>query len=246
MRNILIIFIFFIFSFCKKENILDCFTSNGKEITETRLVSDFDFIEAYDDIEVNILKGKDFKIEIIAGENIIHKVSTNIENRLLKIKNLNSCNFVRGYDRKIKVNITLPYLKIIKNLGVGNIIFDKNFYEDTIFVRIENSGDVYLNGNYNLIKTSSHGNGNVFLNGTCNSLYSYLNGTNFIYAEKLIVLDYIFIETVSIGDCFISALNCNTLEYNIWSDGNIFYRGNPKFINDFSKQTANGKLIQLY
>ncbi|MDX2173584.1 MAG: DUF2807 domain-containing protein [Bacteroidota bacterium] len=229
---------------CTKENALDCFKSNGKETTEFRYPGSFSIIKTYDKIDVKIVKGTEYKVEINAGSNLMSSIKTTVSNGTLTIQNKNKCNFVRGYKKTINVIVTLPRLAQVENLGVGTINFDQNFSQDTLFVRAENSGDTYLNGTFYLLTTSSHGDGNIIANGTCNTLYVYINGTNFFNGENLTVTNYAFIESFSIANAHIKSPNNGTFECNIHSDGNVFYTGNPLYINDYSDKSAKGKLIK--
>ncbi len=131
----------------------------------------------------------------------------------------------------------------VENHGVGTTLFSEDFAQDTIHVLAENSGDIHLNGTFNQIKTSSHGNGDIYLNGICNTLFVYTYGTNLLKGEGLTVNNYVFVESISIGDCFINAPNGGKLEYNIWRNGNIYYKGNPAEINNF-KGDGKGQLIK--
>jgi len=228
---------------CKKENSLDCFKTNGDEITESRSLPAFTIIKLYSKIDLNITKGVAFNVDVVAGENIIKNISTTVIDGVLSIQNNNKCNFVRGYDNKITVNITLPQLFRVENRGVGTVRFNEDYSQDSIHVMAENSGDIYLNGNFNQIKSSSHGNGDIYLSGICNKLYAYTFGTNLLKAENLQINNYVFVETISIGDCFINAPNGGMLEYNIWRSGNIFYKGTPQTINN-PKGDGSGKLIK--
>lgn len=240
---IYLIFTIFIIS-CNKENALDCFKSNGSEKTETRYLAGFKRIQAYDKIEYTIVQGNEYKVEITAGSNILSSIKTIVKDSVLTIHDKNKCNFVRGYKKQIKVKITLPRLQKIDNLGVGTIRFDPNFTQDSIFVRSENSGDTYVSGNFYLVITSSHGDGNIIVDGTCNTLYVYTNGTNFFKGEDLTVTNYAFIESYSLANTRIKAPYNGTLECNIHNDGNVYYDGNPLYINDFSDGKAKGKLIK--
>jgi hypothetical protein len=238
------LFIILFFNSCKKENEFDCVKTTGKDISEMRDVGSFDEILLNYQIDLNISKGSEYKVEVIAGKNIIKNITTRVKDGVLSIDNINRCNFVRGYKRTITVNITLPYIKLVKNIGVGTLTFDENFNQDTLVVRAESSGDIVVNGTYNEVRSSSHGNGDVYLNGTCNSLYVYTNGTNYLRANNLLVKDYIFIETLSLGDCYVNASACNKFDYNIWKSGNIYYKGNPAVINNVGLGTASGKAIK--
>lgn len=238
---------FFLLTFfvsCKKENAFDCFKSNGSETKQSRSISGFDVIKVYDKIDLNISKGTEFKVEVVAGKHIISNITTEVKNNELLIHNKNKCNFVRGYKKRITVNVTIPYLEKVENNSVGTVRFEDNFTQDSVFVRAENSGDIYVNGTFNYVRTSSHGNGDIYVAGTCSTLSAYMFGTNFLYASDLTVSNYIFVESVSTGDCYISAPNNGTFEYNIWRNGNIYYKGNPLYINNFSDGSGKGKLIK--
>lgn len=195
-------------------------------------------------MEVTIYQGSEFKIEITAGEHVIKNISSKISNEVLKLDNNNKCNFVRGYKKTIKVKITAPYLVQVTNYGVGPITIAEGFQQDKIFIKAENSGDTYMDGTFDEIRTSSHGNGDMYLKGVTKRLLVYSNGTNFTRAEDLVVSDYIFISTYSIGDAFLNLKTSATIDYYIWSEGNIYYQGNPASIKNLSEINAKGKLIQ--
>ena len=234
----------FLFIACKKENAFDCFKSNGQEISETRIVEGFTEIHVFDKVDVTIFKGNDYKVEVVCGKNIIKNISVKVIGGILNISNNNTCNFVRGYKRKVMVNVTVPYLSRIENLGVGTIRFDENFSQDTLFIRTKSSGDIYLNGIYHTVKTTANGNGDIYLSGSCNSLYVYTQGSNFLYAKNLQVAHYMFVETLSLGDCYVTAPNGGVFEYNIWRSGNIYFSGNPVTINNFSDGSGKGTAIK--
>lgn len=234
----------FILLSCKKENAFDCFKSNGAEVSEVRELDMFSSIEVDNKIDVTIFKGSELKVEVVAGKHIISNISTKVAEGNLKIKNNNECNFVRGYKKTIRVNITLPYLALIKNDGVGTVRFADDFEQDTLVVRAESSGDIHVNGTFTQIRTSSHGNGDIYINGRTKSLYVYSKGTNFLYAKGLLVKDYVYIETLSIGDCHIQADSLGQLDYNIQDTGNLYYTGEPGLVQNVSSAPGKGRAIK--
>lgn len=228
---------------CKRENALDCFKSNGVEVTETRDIGTFSIIVLHDKIDLNVIKGSEYKVDVVAGEHIIKNIKTTIKDGVLRLDNNNKCNFVRGYKRNVTVNVTVPSIVRVESRGVGTIKFSENFTQDTIQLLAENSGDIYLNGTFNQIKTSSHGNGDIYLSGACDRLYVYMFGTNILKAEGLTINTFVFVENISIGDCFINAPVAGILEYNIWRSGNIYYRGNLIAISN-PKGDGKGQLVK--
>lgn len=209
-----------------------------------RDLGSFSLVRTFDKINVNITKGSAFKVEVNAGKHVIKNIYTKVIDGVLVIDNNNKCNFVRGYKRQVTVNITVPYIKKVENMGVGTVVFDNNFSQDTLLVLAESSGDIHINGTYNEIRTSSHGNGDIYLDGVSNRLYVYSNGINFFRGSNMLITDYIFVETLSIGDCHINASSANKFDYHIWSTGNIYYKGNPPEINNVGPGTEKGKAIQ--
>jgi hypothetical protein len=229
---------------CRKENALDCFKSNGKDITVARHTEAFDYIEAYDNLEVTIIQANEYKVEVTAGEHIINNISTKVSEGILKLDNTNKCNFVRGYKRKIKITVTVPRIVKITNHGVGPVTVDKNYKQDKIFLRAENSGDIYLNGSFTEVETSSHGNGDMYLSGDTKRLLIYSNGTNYTYAEGMKVSDFIFISTYSFGNAYFNLNGLSQIDYMIWSGGNIYYKGEAAIMRDLSEISAKGKAIK--
>lgn len=220
---------------------MDCFKSTGKQITETRFPGEFKEIQVNDKMEVLVQYGAEYQVAVNAGENIIGNVKTWVENGTLKIDNKNTCNFVRGYKRKITVTVSLPYLRKLEHLGVGPVTI--NLSQDSLFVRAENSGEIYINGNFDQVRTSSHGNGDVYLSGNSNSLMAYCFGTNYLKAKKMLVKNYVYISTYSVGDAELNLSDQAGLDYLIWKDGNIYYSGNPQAIRNLSEKQAKGRLI---
>ncbi|MBK9286035.1 MAG: DUF2807 domain-containing protein [Sphingobacteriaceae bacterium] len=237
------------FNSCKKGHYGDCFKSNGPIVSETRVPGTFTRIITENKIDVEVLQGNEYKVEVIAGKNIIKHILTEIQgDTILKIENTNRCNFVRGYKKNIQVKVTMPYLSWIGNYGVGTIRINAAFKQDSLlFVRNENSGDTYISGQYKTLATSSHGNGNILLSGSAKELFVYMKGTNFTYAEDLIVSDYVLIDSYSIGDAYINLANTKTFNYNLWKSGSIYYSGNPQALVNLSagESLGKGKLVKL-
>lgn len=232
-----------VFLSCKKENAGDCFKSTGSDKTEFRNVNRFDSIEIKSNMEVSIEKGNYYSVEITAGKHLLKNISASVKNGLLTLENNNTCNFVRGYKRKIKVHIVTPRVKKVSNLGVGVTTVDGGFNNDTLYLRAENSGDIHVNGNFDFLYASTHGNGDFHISGTAKNLLIYSFGTNFIKAENMQVSEHIYVSTTSVGDC---SFNCNGLlmfDYYIYSDGNIYYTGNAQTTQKLGGE-GTGQLIK--
>lgn len=229
------------FSNCKKDNPFDCFTPSGKIISETRSASAFHTIIIKDKMDIYLQQDSEYKIEVKAGKNIIHNVITEVKNETLYISNNNRCNFIRDPKKKTEVNISLPQLKYLKHTGSGNIYSINTFVQDTIIIRIESPGDVYLKVQTHYFGGSTHGNGDLYISGSTDLFYYNYNGTNFIYADNLQIQQYAYLESHSVGHAFIN-INSAGMDAALFSNGNIYYYGNPNYLNFHSK--GKGKVIK--
>ena len=244
MRLFSYIVLIFLFTSCSKQSAGDCFKSTGAESTETRYPGTFNEIELYANMELTIIKSNECKVELTGGKNVLKNMSCKVNGSVLSLENLNKCNFVRGYKKKITAKIYLPYLKNLINYGVASIHFDEGFAQDSIKLAAESSGDIYLFGNYDYIHATSNGNGDLYMNGTCKSLYLYTNGTNYVWAGGLLLTNDAFVGTQTLGDCYINATQLKAFTFSIAKNGNIYYSGSPQTINDWSPGGAKGKAIQ--
>lgn len=174
-------------------------------------------------------------MELIAGKHIIKNILTKVERDTLKIDNINTCNFVRGYKRGIKLFITVPHLNYLVNTSVGTVRFADDFAQDSLDVKVESSGDMHVNGSYKYINLISSGNGDIYIKGKSDKLQAFMYGTNYLHAEDLIVSNEIYVESVSFGDCFLNAKQAQRFDYKIHKSGNIYYTGNPPSINNLSE-----------
>ncbi|MCC6369996.1 MAG: DUF2807 domain-containing protein [Bacteroidia bacterium] len=241
MRQLLVCLLLpFFLSNCNKDNAFDCFKSNGKTTSQVRFPGYFNRIQVNDKIEVTIHKGNEYKVEVMAGANLLRKIKTKVVDNELIIDNNNKCNFVRGYKHQIKAHITLPYLKMAVNSGVGDMHIEDNFTQDTLVVRVDGVGDIYVNGTFNQVRSSTHGAGNTYVSGTTDSFAIYASGTCYVWAKDLNVKGYLFVNSLSLGDIYVNCNGLSTMDYTLESDGNLYYSGKPGVLNNYSLSTAKG------
>ena len=229
---------------CRKQNTLDCFRPNGPTVTEQRQTVPFFYITVFDNMDVTIEQGAEFKVEVTGGKNILSDITTRVSDSTLVVENLNICNFVRGYRRRVSVKITAPNVVRVTNMGVGPVMLSGDVVQDFIRVRTESSGDVYIKGTFTTIETSAHGNGDIYLEGKAASLHVYTYGTNFLFGEKMIVSDYMYISTESLGDITLNCHSLGQLDYLIHSSGNIVCKGSPGITRELGRaKGSTGQLI---
>lgn len=227
---------------CKKENLCDCVKSNGKTNTIYHDVAGFNCISTKDKMDIYISQGNEYEVKVVAGSNLQKLIRTELDGETLRVHNDNKCNWVRGYKERIKIYITAPYYKFLKNDGVGTIESIGVITQDSLKVRIENSGSINLNLDVQHFSGSTHGNGDLYLKGYTNYLTYNFTGTNYIYADELLVRNYIFLYQNSIGNAYVNAPENGLMDVFINTTGNVYYKGNPSVIN--LTKNNKGELIK--
>ncbi|MBL7936787.1 MAG: DUF2807 domain-containing protein [Bacteroidia bacterium] len=233
MRYKLVIFFIasFAFNSCKKENMCDCVKSNGPTNVIYRNVKDFNCIVLSDKMDLYLTQAPYFEVKVEAGANLQRLIKTELDGETLKVFNNNRCNWVRGYKRKIKVFVTAPYFKYLKNGGLGTIETLNTIVQDELALRTENSGDFRLDINTNRVVGSAHGNGDMYLTGVTNRLEHDYTGTNYFYGSGLTIKNYVYLHSVTIGHTYVNAPENGLMDIVIDKTGNIYYEGNPGTIN---------------
>lgn len=230
-----------LFNSCAKENMGDCFKTASNVVKRERDVSNFNTIRLEDKIDLYITQGNYYKVVIETGQDLQSNIKTDVTDSTLQIKNINKCNFIRDPQATLKVYVTLPRLRMVRNGGVGTIYFENQYVGDSMDVRIGNSGDVHINVNLKYLATSTHGNGDLYATGSVDYSSHYTNGTNFLFLKDLTIKDRISVNSHTIGDCNIKSPQNGIMDLEIWESGNIYYTGNPGKINLNSQGTG-----QLY
>lgn len=241
-KSVLIAIVGIIFFSCKKENMCDCIKSSGTHIGTYRDAAGFNCIELKDEIDLYITQDSVFEVRVEAGKNLQSLIKTELDGETLRVFNANRCNWVRGYDEKIKVYISAPYFKYLLNNGIGSIKSINTITQDLITFRTGSSGDITLSVNTGTLRASAHGNGDIYLSGNTNDLENDYTGTNFLYASNLQVANYIYLHSVTIGKAFVSAPQNGLMDIIIDQTGNIYYTGNPSTVN--LTKNSTGELIK--
>lgn len=227
---------------CKKDNLYDCFKPTGTIETRIRECSNFNAVVVNDKIDLYLTQGPNFEVKLEAGKNLFMNIKTTVKNDTLTIDNINKCNFVRSPKKKIIAYVTLPYLRMVRNAGTGTVYFSNRFTQDSLYIRIANSGDVHFNVDVNCLQTSTHGNGDLYGNGFVNYSIHYTNGTNYLQFRDLYVKNVIDINSYTIGDCLINAPFLGLMRIQLWEKGNVRYKGTPGSIELI--RHSKGDLIQ--
>lgn len=225
---------------CKKENRFDLIKRTGEIVEEERILDDFESLEVHSNINVFLVQDTVCYVKIKAGKNLLAKLQTNIDGKLLTIKNTNKGNFTRSYKNKIEVFVHFMKLNELIYKGTGPITSENVIHNDVFtFNSWDGADTVKLNLEVPLVFANIHtGVADLIVHGKANQLYAYARGSGAFRLQNFICKN-VYTNNISSSDHYFYAEN--RLEALVQYVGNTYCIGNPKEVN--KTENNKGKLI---
>lgn len=192
----------------------DVIFGSGNLTSEFRNVSSFTKVSSEGVFEVTITQGSPQSVELIADDNVIDNIKTNVVNNELRLY-LDKHSFSNV---NLKANIVVERINGIQNIGTGSIFVN----------------NVSENGNFNIYNS---GSGNISMEGSAESLTLENEGSGKFKGFQLKLSDC-SLKIIGSGDCEVNA--SNTLHVSIEGSGNTYYKGLPNITTSIN---GSGKII---
>ena len=197
---VIIIIIFFIKNNLTKNNI----QGSGNIISESRELNNFTSIILLGSIDVNIKTSESNNCVVVADDNLIPFIKTEVVNNKLNI----SLNESYSSEEKLVVNINTPNYDEVSLSGSGNInILD--FKNNNLSLNVSGSGNITGNGEVETLVVKINGSGNLM--------------------SKEIKSKSATITINGSGDAEVFASDSISAKIN--GSGNIEYFGNPENVD---------------
>ena len=207
---VIIIIIFFIKNNLTKNNI----QGSGNIISESRELNNFTSIILLGSIDVNIKTSESNNCVVVADDNLIPYIKTEVVNNKLNI----SLNESYSSEEKLVVNINTPNYDEVSLSGSGNInILD--FKNNNLSLNISGSGNITGNGEVETLVVKINGSGNLM--------------------SKEIKSKSATITINGSGDAEVFASDSISAKIN--GSGNIKYFGNPENVDSIINGSGNIK-----
>ena len=244
MRQLLFLgLVALVLSSCKKANERTCWKSAGAQTTKIIPVAAFEKLELYEHIKYTLIQDSLDFIEIKAGKNIIDLIDISSINSILRIENLNRCNFLGYQKRKVAVEIHIRNLKEIYFKGTDSLINKGILNLDNLNVEIEDGAgsiDFHLNAN-RLNFYIPHGWGDFKVKGFTKFFKVNIDGSGYFDTQKLQVQDSISVFSISPILSKINADNCK-MKVELNGEGDLWYYGNPTIL--LKNEYNSGRVIK--
>lgn len=197
-------------------------TGDGNVISDSREVGSFDNIGVSGSFDVDLVKGKEGKIEIKIEKNLLPYLITEVKDGELKIKWKKGTN-IRTH-KGVHLTVYFNSIDGVTLSGSGDIV-GKDLIESNNFnVAISGSGDINLNLKVKTMESRISGSGDLTFKGSAKSFTSSVSGSGDIEAYAL-QTDKANIKVSGSGDMTISVKN--ELYARVSGSGDISYKGNP-------------------
>lgn len=157
-------------------------TLSAQVATQERDVSSFSGIHNKTSADIFITQGDKTSVMVKADEDAIDKLTTTVEDGILKIGSTN-----KGWNnvRVMEVHITMSKLDVIKTSGSGDIMTEGTFTGTDVYVGISGSGDMDLNLDARNLELKISGSGDVRLSGVRGEMQVSISGSGDVLAESL-------------------------------------------------------------
>jgi hypothetical protein len=230
---------------CKKANERSCFKGKGEETTmEVSFDKNVDSLILYDDLFYTLVQGKQSKVVLSGGENLLPYIDVVSESGKLTLRNNNKCNFLRSFKNKIHALIYVDSVRSIHYEGTTELKSQDTLFSNELRLTIKDgAGDVDLTlKNAYTSAVITHGFGNFILRGETTNAFLNCNTNSYCDSRSFKVAHNLYVNSNTVANMLINA-NANYLETIIKQKGNIEYIGTPiaKYVN----RTGKGRLIDL-
>lgn len=222
----------------------ECLSGPGSVKTERMGLYAFGNVWVKDNIDLTLVNGNTYELEITTGQNLIPMLGINIINNTLYLSNESTCSLLKDPWKRIAMKLTLPTLDTLFIESFGEINCMGNFAADNLAVKVfESPSNINFSVDCNFLNFENlSGTANINIQGRAlrfNCFHAGYGKLNFSGLHA----DYVYFNTQSTNNCFVRG--GNRYFYAVMAGiGNAYYFNDPEKIDLVTKNT--GRLIRVY
>lgn len=209
---------------------------NGKIVSEQRSTSTYDEISSGGSFDIILVNGKEGNLSILAEENIIPFIETNLEGTTLVIKFKKNTNIISS--KKIIIRVPVKEISKISLAGSGNISNEGILKTTELTASLGGSGNIKLQISTKEMTVNIGGSGNIDLSGVTDEFICSVAGSGNVSAFELNSQNS---NATVAGSGSIKLSASSKIKAKVVGSGNIYYKGNPTEKDE--KSVGSGKII---
>lgn len=176
--------------------------------------------------KVYLVQGNTQSVKIVAEDETLEEIITEVKERTLSIKFPNTNIFRNWNPGKIEIFITVPGIDALSVSGSGDII-SKEINSRILDLAVSGSGNIDIEKlTSEQVSTAVSGSGNISLRGSgvAKELKARISGSGNIDASEF-EAENVEVQTSGSGNC--SVISNGEIKARISGSGNVNYSGNP-------------------
>jgi len=193
---------------------------------ETRDLPAFTKISLRISGKVYLEQGSTQSVRIVAEDETLEEIITEVKDRTLSIKFPNTNMFRNWNPGKIEIFITVPGIDALTVSGSGDII-SKEIKSRILDLAVSGSGNIDIEElTSEQVSAAISGSGNISVSGSgvANELKARISGSGNINASGF-EAEHVDVQTSGSGNC--SVISNGEIKARISGSGNVNYSGNP-------------------
>jgi hypothetical protein len=212
----------------------------AQQRTEDRHLSGFHAVDVGGPFDVRLTQGNTESVKVEAPEEVISRITTEVDNGVLKIYNKHNEMF--HFDdlfrhKKILVYVTIRDVNSIVVSGSGDVDFRDGLHADKMSLRVSGSGDVNGELQVKNLETSISGSGDVRISGHAETSAVRVSGSG-DYSGRGLITQNTDVHVSGSGDASVYA--SEKINASVSGSGDISYGGHPK--NVMKSKSGSGDI----
>lgn len=241
-RLLVLLFVMSVLLACSKENRWDAVKGAGRQDSLVLDMPAFQYVKVDKNLQVYLHVDTFYRMQITGGKNLLPLIEQTIDaDGVLYLTDNNRCNWSRSYKQTVRIDLTMPALLGVEQIGVGNIIALDTIRSEVFTLDVRNSGNVRLLMQAGTMHSNLHVSaGDIFLSGRCGVSYLYNSGPGNIHADSLRT-DITFAGNHDTGLIYTNTIGL--LEAEVDYSGDIYYVGSPDSL--VVRESNTGRVLPL-
>lgn len=197
--------------------------------SDIRDLTGFDSIEVGGSLDVHLLQGEQFLVEVFASDNDLENIVTEVDGSTLRLRrSRGSGRFFGVFPAGGEIDVTLPELAAVSVSGGADVIGLGKIAGERLRISASGGADVTLEIDVTSLEVTSTGGSDINLTGSADFAAIRTSGGSDFNARSLTARD-VEVQTSGGSDARIAV--SGRLSGNVSGGGDVSYFGEPESID---------------